>query len=139
LQPNGYGYIVSTTPPALDIQKIINDVLALLRNVDPVGEGVKLADQGRRTVEALIVALENVGATMDNLNQAAARVNRLLDDVEDPIRRIAGMADQAGSLINFLPSLAGKAVANLTAKPDTAAPNPASTTSPTGTPTTPAS
>ena len=117
---------MSTTPPALDIQKIISDVLALLRNVDPVGEGVKLADQGRRTVEALIVALENVGATMDNLNQAAARVNRLLDDVEDPIRRIAGMADQAGSLINFLPSLAGKAVANLTAKPDTAAPTTAS-------------
>jgi ABC-type transporter Mla subunit MlaD len=139
LRHNGYGCIVSSTPPALDIQKIINDVLALLRNVDPVGEGVKLADQGRRTVEALIVALENVGATMDNLNQAAARVNRLLDDVEDPIRRIAGMADQAGSLINFLPSLAGKAVANLTAKPDTAAPNPVSTTSPTGVPTTPAS
>jgi hypothetical protein len=69
---------------------------------------------------------------MDNLNQAAARVNRLLDDVEDPIRRIAGMADQAGSLINFLPSLAGKAVANLTAKPDTAAPT-------AGAPTTPAS
>ncbi|MDP4930208.1 MAG: hypothetical protein NWQ79_04445 [Ilumatobacteraceae bacterium] len=135
---------MSTTPPALDIQKIISDVLALLRNVDPVGEGVKLADQGRRTVEALIVALENVGATMDNLNQAAARVNRLLDDVEDPIRRIAGMADQAGSLINFLPSLAGKAVANLTAKPDTAAPTAASgaasgAASPTGAPTTPAS
>ena len=135
---------MSTTPPALDIQKIISDVLALLRNVDPVGEGVKLADQGRRTVEALIVALENVGATMDNLNQAAARVNRLLDDVEDPIRRIAGMADQAGSLINFLPSLAGKAVANLTAKPDTAAPTAASgaasgAASPPGAPTTPAS
>ena len=128
---------MSTTPPALDIQKIISDVLALLRNVDPVGEGVKLADQGRRTVEALIVALENVGATMDNLNQAAARVNRLLDDVEDPIRRIAGMADQAGSLINFLPSLAGKAVANLTAKPDTAASTTGAPT--TGAPTTPAS
>ena len=126
---------MSTTPPALDIQKIISDVLALLRNVDPVGEGVKLADQGRRTVEALIVALENVGATMDNLNQAAARVNRLLD----PIRRIAGMADQAGSLINFLPSLAGKAVANLTAKPDTAASTASGAASPTGAPTTPAS
>ena len=133
---------MSTTPPALDIQKIISDVLALLRNVDPVGEGVKLADQGRRTVEALIVALENVGATMDNLNQAAARVNRLLDDVEDPIRRIAGMADQAGSLINFLPSLAGKAVANLTAKPDTAASTTGASTTgapTTGAPTTPAS
>ncbi|MFM8970757.1 MAG: hypothetical protein ACKOI3_11180 [Actinomycetota bacterium] len=111
------------TSPPLDIAKMVNDVLALLRNIDPVTEGVKLADQGRRTVEALIVALENFGTTMENLNQAAARVNRLLDDVEDPIRRIAGMADQAGSLINFLPTLAGKAVSNLV-------PKPASTTSP---------
>ncbi|MFM8906929.1 MAG: hypothetical protein ACKOIZ_04825 [Actinomycetota bacterium] len=111
------------TSPPLDITQMVTDVLALLRNIDPVTEGVKLADQGRRTVEALIVALENFGTTMDNLNQAAARVNRLLDDVEDPIRRIAGMADQAGSLINFLPTLAGKAVSNLV-------PKPASTTSP---------
>lgn len=105
-----------TTPPALDLQKMVADLLSLLRGIDPVSEGVKLADQGRRTVEALIVALENVGATMDNLNQAAARVNRLLDDVEDPIRRIAGMADQAGSLMGFLPSLASKAMSNLAPK-----------------------
>ncbi|MFM8957739.1 MAG: hypothetical protein ACKOJH_10055 [Actinomycetota bacterium] len=117
------------TSPPLDITKMVNDVLALLRNIDPVTEGVKLADQGRRTVEALIVALENFGTTMDNLNQAAARVNRLLDDVEDPIRRIAGMADQAGSLINFLPTLAGKAVSNLVPKPaSTISPPPASAT-----------
>ena len=96
--------------PQFDVQKIISDLLALLKGIDPVTEGVKLAEQGRRTVEALIVALENFGATMDNLNQAASRVNRLLDDVEDPIRRIAGMADQAGSLVSFLPSLAGKAM-----------------------------
>lgn len=109
--------MTESPPPGIDIQKIINDVLLLVRNIDPVSEGVKLAEQGKRTVEALIVALENVGATMDNLNQAASRVNRLLDDVEDPIRRIAGMADQAGSLMSFLPSLAGKAVANLAPKP----------------------
>ena len=71
-----------TPPPQFDLQKLANDLLALLRTIDPVTEGVKLAEQGRRTVEALIVALENVGATMDNLNQAASRVNRLLDDVE---------------------------------------------------------
>lgn len=103
--------------PQFDVQKIISDLLALLKGIDPVTEGVKLAEQGRRTVEALIVALENFGATMDNLNQAASRVNRLLDDVEDPIRRIAGMADQAGSLVSFLPSLAGKAMSNLVSKP----------------------
>ncbi|MEY3615899.1 MAG: hypothetical protein RLZZ518_901 [Actinomycetota bacterium] len=108
--------MTESPPPGIDLQRIINDVLLLLRSIDPVTEGVKLAEQGKRTVEALIVALENVGATMDNLNQAAARVNRLLDDVEDPIRRIAGMADQAGSLVSFLPSLASKAVANLAPK-----------------------
>lgn len=104
------------TPPPLDVQKIITDLLALLRTIDPVTEGVKLAEQGRRTVDALILALENFGATMDNLNQAASRVNRLLDDVEEPIRRIAGVADQAGSLMGFLPSLAGKAMSNLVPK-----------------------
>jgi ABC-type transporter Mla subunit MlaD len=108
---------------------LVNDLLALLRTIDPVTEGVKLAEQGRRTVEALIVALENIGATMDNLNQAASRVNRLLDDVEEPIRRIAGMADQAGSLVGFLPSLATKAMSNLTSKPTA----PTAPTAPTGT------
>jgi ABC-type transporter Mla subunit MlaD len=117
-----------TPPPQFDLQKLVNDLLALLRTIDPVTEGVKLAEQGRRTVEALIVALENVGATMDNLNQAASRVNRLLDDVEEPIRRIAGMADQAGSLVGFLPSLATKAMSNLTSKP-TAPTAPTGTTS----------
>ena len=117
-----------TPPPQFDLQKLANDLLALLRTIDPVTEGVKLAEQGRRTVEALIVALENVGSTMDNLNQAASRVNRLLDDVEEPIRRIAGMADQAGSLVGFLPSLATKAMSNLTSKP-TAPTAPTGTTS----------
>ena len=117
-----------TPPPQFDLQKLVNDLLALLRTIDPVTEGVKLAEQGRRTVEALIVALENVGSTMDNLNQAASRVNRLLDDVEEPIRRIAGMADQAGSLVGFLPSLASKAMSNLTSKP-TAPTAPTGTTS----------
>lgn len=118
-----------TPPPQFDLQKLVNDLLALLRTIDPVTEGVKLAEQGRRTVEALIVALENIGATMDNLNQAASRVNRLLDDVEEPIRRIAGMADQAGSLVGFLPSLATKAMSNLTSKPTA----PTAPTAPTGT------
>lgn len=110
-------------PPQFDLQKLVNDLLAVLRTIDPVTEGVKLAEQGRRAVEALIVALENVGATMDNLNQAASRVNRLLDDVEDPIRRIAGMADQAGSLVGFLPSLASKAMSNLAPRPTTPSTN----------------
>jgi len=110
-------------PPQFDLQRLVNDLLAVLRTIDPVTEGVKLAEQGRRTVEALIVALENVGATMDNLNQAASRVNRLLDDVEDPIRRIAGMADQAGSVVGFLPSLASKAMSNLAPRPATPSAN----------------
>ncbi|MFZ9191210.1 MAG: hypothetical protein ACO3DU_00635 [Ilumatobacteraceae bacterium] len=120
--------------PQLDIGKLVTDLLAALRSIDPVGEGVKLAEQGRRTVEALIVALEQFGSTMDNLNQAASRVNRLLDDVEDPIRRIAGMADQTGSLLSFLPNLANKAMSNLAPKPATST-TPPSTTPPANAPT----
>jgi ABC-type transporter Mla subunit MlaD len=120
---------MSNSTPQVDIQKMVSDVLALLRGIDPVTEGVKLAEQGRRTIEALIVALENVGETMDNLNNAASRVNRLLDDVEEPIRRIAGMADQAGSLVSFLPSLASRAVSNLAPKPPSTT---ASATGPSG-------
>ncbi len=122
--------------PQLDISKLVTDLLAVLRSIDPVGEGVKLAEQGRRTVEALIVALEQFGSTMDNLNQAASRVNRLLDDVEDPIRRIAGMADQTGSLLSFLPNLANKAMSNLAPKP--AASTPAAPAAPSTAPAAPA-
>jgi ABC-type transporter Mla subunit MlaD len=105
--------------PQFDIQKLLGDLMTLVRSIDPVTEGTKLAEQGRRTVEAMILTLENIGATLDNMNQAASRVNRLLDDVEEPIRKLAGMADQAGSIMTILPSLAGKAVSTFVSKPAT--------------------
>jgi ABC-type transporter Mla subunit MlaD len=42
----------------------------------------------RRTVEASLSVLENLAATLDNLNRTTGRVNALLDDIEDPLRRV---------------------------------------------------
>ena len=52
---------MSTNPPALDIQKIVSDVLALLRNVDPVGEGWSQS-QVRYYIFALLFVVFDVEA-----------------------------------------------------------------------------
>ena len=73
----------------------LDELIALLLSINPVhlatkaiDEGGKALNQSRRVVELLISTLENTSVTMNNLNQAATRVNRLLDDVEEPLRAV---------------------------------------------------
>jgi hypothetical protein len=73
----------------------LDELVALLLSINPVhlatkaiDEGGKALNQSRRVVELLISTLENTSVTMNNLNQAATRVNRLLDDVEEPLRAV---------------------------------------------------
>ena len=54
---------------------------------NPLATGAKAVDQARRSVEALIASMELFVQSMDNINQVAARVNRLLDDIEGPLRQ----------------------------------------------------
>ena len=67
----------------------IEDLLNLVNALNPLANGVKAVDQAKRTVEALIASMELFVQSMDNLNQVATRVNRLLDDIEGPVRQIA--------------------------------------------------
>lgn len=63
---------------------------ALLKSLgldDPLGTGAKAVDQARRSVDAVIASLELFVQSMDNINQVAARMNRLLDDIEGPLRQ----------------------------------------------------
>ena len=63
---------------------------ALLKSLgldDPLGTGAKAVDQARRSVDAVIASLELFVQSMDNINQVAARMNRLLDDIEAPLRQ----------------------------------------------------
>jgi ABC-type transporter Mla subunit MlaD len=52
----------------------------------PIAAVIRSFDQLRKNAEELRRGLENFNATMDNLNQTATRVNRLLNDFEEPIR-----------------------------------------------------
>ena len=52
----------------------------------PIAGGLRAAEQVRRGVDELFRAVENLNRTMENLNDAAERVNRLLGDLEEPIR-----------------------------------------------------
>jgi hypothetical protein len=73
----------------------LDELIALLLSVNPVNlatkaidEGGKALQQSRRTLELMLTTLENTAATMSNLNTAATRVNRLLDDIEEPLRAV---------------------------------------------------
>jgi hypothetical protein len=60
------------------------DVINLL--AAPIANGLRTIEQVKRGVDELFRAVENLNRTMENLNDAAERVNRLLADVEEPVR-----------------------------------------------------
>ena len=83
----------------------------------PIAAVIRSFDQLRRGSEELIRAVENFNTTMTTLNDTAARVNRLLGDVEEPVRamipqitRTVRMADEmskklAGPIDQVAPGL----------------------------------
>ena len=60
------------------------DVISLFAG--PIAAVVRSFDQLRRGAEELRRGLENFNSTMSNLNETAERVNRLLNDLEQPVR-----------------------------------------------------
>ena len=65
----------------------VSELIKSLGLDNPLATGAKAVDQARRSVEALIASMEMFVQSMDNINQVAARVNRLLDDIEGPLRQ----------------------------------------------------
>lgn len=90
----------------------LDELLALLGSLNPLTNGVKAIEQGKRTIDALIASLEMFVQSMDNVNQVATRVNRLLDDVEEPLRKLMpqmatalGAAAKLGDVVSALNDL----------------------------------
>ena len=92
------------------------DVISLVAG--PIAAVIRSFDQLRRGAEELMKGLENFNATMENLNETAGRINRLLNDFEEPIRamlpqltRTVKLADElsarlAGPIDQVAPGLA---------------------------------
>ena len=90
----------------------MDDFFSFLNAINPLANGAKFVEQTKRTIHALIVSLELFGQSMDNINQVATRVNRLLDDVEEPLRKLMpqvatalGAAAKLGDVANALNDL----------------------------------
>lgn len=88
-------------------QQQVNDLFALLSEFNPVTSGAKAVEQAKRTVESLISAMELFVQSMDNMNQVATRVNRLLDDIEGPMRQVMPHVNGALGAVNKLAEVSG--------------------------------
>jgi hypothetical protein len=64
----------------------LGDLLALFGSSNPVAGIGRAMAQFQHGVGEFLTAVENFNATMAQLNQAAARVNSLLDTVEEPVK-----------------------------------------------------
>lgn len=80
----------------------LEQLLALASLIDPIDFATKAVDSTRRTTDALITILENFASTVDNLNKTTTRVNSLLDEVEEPLRRLM---PQMGMAMNTLATM----------------------------------
>ena len=88
-------------------QQQVNELFSLLSDFNPVTSGAKAVDQAKRTVESLISAMELFVQSMDNMNQVASRVNRLLDDIEGPMRQVMPHVNGALGAVNKLAEVSG--------------------------------
>jgi len=66
----------------------LGDLLALFGGANPFATIGKTIEQFKRGVNDFLGAVENFNKTMETMNEVATRVNRLVDDVEEPIRAL---------------------------------------------------
>ena len=65
----------------------LEQLLALLGTIDPIDLAGKAVDVTRKTTDSLLTILENFASTVDNLNKTTSRINTMLDEIEEIIRR----------------------------------------------------
>ena len=89
----------SFTIPTMD------ELLKLISALNPAENGAKVVDQAKRSVESVMASLQMILQSLENFNRVATRVDKLLDDVEDPIRKLADASTLLSDLANKLAPL----------------------------------
>ncbi|HEY8092491.1 MAG TPA: hypothetical protein VID93_01865, partial [Acidimicrobiales bacterium] len=80
--------MAGTDPPPRPTPPGLGDLLTLFGSNNPLTAMSKSVDQFRTGVNAFIEAVQTFRQTMDNLNAVALRMNRMLDDIEEPVRTV---------------------------------------------------
>ena len=76
-----------TTPPR-PAPPGLSDLLSLFGSNNPLAAMSRSAEQFRTAVTSFVEVVQSFRQTMDNLNAVALRMNRMLDDIEEPIRTV---------------------------------------------------
>lgn len=101
--PNANGEPVeSSTGSTRSSSNPVEQILALLGSIDPIDLATRAVDTSRRSTEALLTILESFAGTVDNLNRTTVRINSLLDEVEEPLRRVM---PQVGAAMNAMATM----------------------------------
>ncbi len=85
----------------------VEDLLSLLSKLNSAVTDIKddaesvasnsikgVVDQAKRSVESTASTLQTIQQSLENFNRVALRIDKLLDDVEEPIRRLLGSMPQ---------------------------------------------
>ena len=64
----------------------LGDVINLF--AAPIAGGIRSIEQFRHGIDELFRTIDNLNNTLETINEAAARVNRFMSDVEEPVRAI---------------------------------------------------
>ena len=76
-----------TTPPR-PAPPGLSDLLSLFGSNNPLAAMSRSAEQFRTAVTSFVEVVQSFRQTMDNLNTVASRMNRMLDDIEEPMRTV---------------------------------------------------
>lgn len=76
-----------TTPPR-PAPPGLSDLLSLFGSNNPLAAMSRSAEQFRTAVTSFVEVVQSFRQTMDNLNAVALRMNRILDDIEEPVRTV---------------------------------------------------
>jgi len=78
----------------------LESLAGLLSTLDIASLASSSLTTSKRALDGIIATAENFASTIDNLNRTTTRINTLLDEIEEPLRRLmpqiaAGMNSMA--------------------------------------------
>ena len=74
----------------------MSDLLSLFGSNNPLAAMSRSAEQFRTAVTSFVEVVQSFRQTMDNLNAVALRMNRMLDDIEEPMRTVMPQITEVG-------------------------------------------
>jgi hypothetical protein len=93
-------------PPPRPTAPGLADLFTMIGTNNPISMMTKSVEQFRMGVAGFIDVVQSFRQTMDNLNAMTERMNRLMDDIEEPVRRlipeITKSADTTARMIALL-------------------------------------